>query len=87
LEIQTPLAQYGALQAGALGFIDYGQLRRNAVQPGELAKEAIASLGLGARLLLARQFTLALDVATVLHGTPGHPAGSGRVHLSLQAGF
>lgn len=86
-EIHTPSAQFGALQARELGFIDYGQLRRNAVQPGELAKESLASLGVGTRLLLGRQAALALDVATVLHGTASHPAGSGRVHLSLQASF
>lgn len=87
LEAHTPPGQFGALQLKGLAFIDYGELRRNLAQPGELAKESIASWGLGTRLVLAKQLSLALDVATVVHGTASHPAGSGRVHLSLQATF
>lgn len=87
LETHTPPGQFGALQLKGLAFIDYGELRRNLAQPGEPARESIASWGLGARLVLAKQLSLALDVAAVLHGTASHPAGSGRVHLSLQAIF
>ncbi|MDP1610200.1 MAG: ShlB/FhaC/HecB family hemolysin secretion/activation protein [Sulfuritalea sp.] len=86
-EIHTPLGQFGSAQVKGLAFIDYGELRRNEVLPGELAAESMSSWGLGTRLLLAKQLSLSLDVARVLHGPAGQTAGSGRVHLSLQASF
>lgn len=87
LEFHTPQAVFGDLRLKGIGFADWGALRRNQVQPGELAAESLASWGLGMRVALARQVSLSLDAARVLRGTLAHPTGSGRIHLSLTATF
>lgn len=87
LEIHAPAWQAERFDIRPLAFVDYGELRRNQVQPGELAREAIASVGVGIRLQLPRQLTLALDGAHVRRGTASQPAGRERLHLAVHFTF
>jgi hemolysin activation/secretion protein len=87
LEVYTPQAEFGDLRCKGLGFLDWGELRRNEVQAGEVARESVAAWGLGLRVGLTKQLALAVDAAHVLRGIASRPAGGGRVHLSLQFTF
>jgi hemolysin activation/secretion protein len=87
LEFYTPQGEYGDLRFKGLGFLDWGELRRNDVQAGEAARESVAAWGLGLRVGLTKQLALSFDAAHVLRGIASRPAGGGRVHLSLQFTF
>ena len=87
LELHGPGQVLGGAEVKPLAFVDYGELRRNQAQPGELAREAIASWGIGARMQLPRQFALSVDAARVQHGTASQAAGRGRLHVALQVNF
>lgn len=84
LEAYTPQGEYGELRLKGVGFVDWGELRRNNVQPAEPAVEAVAAWGLGVRAGLTKHVSIVLDAAKVLRGTAAHAAGSRRIHLSIQ---
>lgn len=87
MEIHAPSQPLERFELRPLAFVDYGALRRNQVQPGEVAHEGIASWGFGLRLQLQKQVALALDVARVERGTATQPVGRERMHLGLQFYF
>lgn len=86
-EIRGAPAALGDARIVGIGFVEWGRLRRNRAQPGELAVESIASWGMGARIALGARASCAIDAARVLRGTATHANGSGRVHVSLLVTF
>lgn len=87
MEIHAPPQAIDRFELKPFAFVDYGGLRRNHTQPGEIAREAIASWGVGLRLQLPRQLAVALDAARVERGTASQPAGRERLHLAVQFQF
>ena len=67
----------------ALAFVDGGEVRLRDPQPGQVARDGAASIGLGVRWSVARRFSMAIDAAQVLDGTVRSERGDRRVHVSL----
>jgi len=86
-ELGTPQALWGEVAGRGVVFVDWGELHRNAVQPGEHAKETLAGWGIGWRARLGSRAAVSLDLAQVARGTARQPAGRGRTHFSLQMTF
>ncbi|WP_035821013.1 ShlB/FhaC/HecB family hemolysin secretion/activation protein [Janthinobacterium sp. RA13] len=85
LEWYTPnwCGQALGYQCRALAFYDTAWLRRNHALPGESASQAIASAGLGLRLLLSRYANLQLDYAHVVNGGDTGQRDANRLHFRL----
>ena len=70
LELYTPdLARINAFenwQIRGLVFYDNGEVRRNYLQPGELKKNTLESIGFGVRASLRKDLSIKLDIAQVL---------------------
>ena len=66
-----------------LAFYDWGTLKRNSPQPGELSGQSVDSAGLGMRFNVAKNFSARVDYARVLHGTGTENTGHTRVHMSF----
>ena len=76
LELYTPnfadnMGMSDKWRSRAVGFYDFGGLRRTNPLPGEEASQYLASTGLGLRLSYGKAFSLRFDVAQILqaHGT------------------
>jgi hemolysin activation/secretion protein len=67
----------------AIVFADAGEARVRNAAPGVLTRQDAASIGVGLRWIVARRFSLAVDVAQVLDGTTATEAGERRIHFSL----
>jgi hemolysin activation/secretion protein len=65
--------------ARLLAFYDFGSVRRNHAQPGEIKRETIASAGVGARMMYRRDFSLRLDLARILDTSANRQEGSFRL--------
>lgn len=79
LELLTPVI------AGSLcfvAFLDAGRSRRLDALPGEVARQGLASAGIGWRATIGKRLQLALDAARVTDGTARFPNGSTKVHAS-----
>lgn len=63
-DVGTPLGL--PVRAQALAFFDYGEVRRIAPLPGELARESISSAGLGLRASYQTLLSMRLDYGYVL---------------------
>jgi hemolysin activation/secretion protein len=61
-----------------LAFYDYGQVRRNDPLPGELAKESLASTGVGVRLGYKKSVAVRFDAAYILKETANREEGDWR---------
>ena len=91
VELSSPdlaaAADWRSLRARVAAFYDWGQVKRNKPEPGELTSETIASAGLGLRLALYNNYSLRLDMARVLQ--PGGTQGRGdwKLHALLSALF
>ena len=86
LELQTP--NVGGrfdpgLVARGLVFLDQGWIHRNLALPGETVTANIASMGLGARLLLPPSWQARVDFAHVLQGGGVRARGDERLHFSI----
>lgn len=67
----------------ALLFYDFGKVRRNRLQPGDLSPIAISSAGAGLRFGVKKNISLGLDWAKVLDGDGVRSKGDHRSHLSM----
>ncbi|MGH8766060.1 MAG: ShlB/FhaC/HecB family hemolysin secretion/activation protein [Burkholderiales bacterium] len=65
-----------------LGFFDFGNSTRLDSQPGEIAKQGVASVGMGWRSQFKNGFQAAVDYAYVINGTPQNPKGDQMLHVS-----
>ena len=84
LEAYTPSwCRDAAWQCRAFGFYDVGWARRKHALPGELDSTAIASAGLGLRLVASRYANLQLDYAHVVNPGATGRRDAGRLHLRL----
>jgi hemolysin activation/secretion protein len=86
LELQKP--NVGAridpgLTARGLVFYDLGWIHRNFALPGETVTANVASVGLGARMLLPPSWQAHFDAAYVLQGGGVRARGGQRVHFSV----
>ena len=66
-----------------LAFADSGTVERNLAAPGEQLRASIASVGVGARWSYARNASLRVDLAEVLHATGSRPKGSQQLVAAL----
>lgn len=86
-EVYTPnlcagLPWSGA-QCRALGFIDGASLRHNNPLPGERARNAISSIGLGLRVSLQKQLAVQLDVGHAMASAGTTSTGDNRLHFKM----
>ncbi|OUR89961.1 hypothetical protein A9Q92_00160 [Methylophaga sp. 42_8_T64] len=75
-----------------LGFIDYGYMDREAVQPGEENSDSIMSVGVGARWNWEKHINLALDYGYVINEAEHlrdttADYGNAKVHINLLLRF
>ena len=73
--------------ARALLFYDFGEVRRNRLQPGDLSPVAISSAGAGLRFGVKKDFSLRLDWARVHDGGVSRSKGDHRSHLGMVLAF
>ena len=71
----------------AVGFYDFGSVKRNHALPGEQLGDSIASVGIGVRLGIGKPFSARLDFAHLTQSTPGHLEGSLRASGALAYAF
>lgn len=83
VEITTPGLKLSGGSVRLAGFVDYGQVWDDGVDPNI----AIASAGVGVRLRVADAALLKVDAAYVLDGGGVHDRDPGRIHASLVWGF
>ncbi|GGY53301.1 ShlB/FhaC/HecB family hemolysin secretion/activation protein [Pseudoduganella albidiflava] len=84
LELYTPnLCGKLAWQCRALAFYDTAYVKRNHALPGELQSTAIASAGLGLRVMLPGHVNLQLDYGHVLRGGATGRDDANRLHVRL----
>lgn len=75
-----------------VGFAEGGEVRLKNAQPGEIARESIASVGVGARYQWRDKLSLRLDLGHVVDGTDparsgGTRSGDDRLHFNLMYRF
>ena len=70
-----------------LAFYDWGAVQRNNALPGEVARDSIASAGLGVRLSYGKTVSLKLDIAQILQATPNRETNSQRISAALAVIF
>ena len=91
LELTTPdlaaLADWRSLRARLAAFFDWGQVRRNDPQPGDIVKESISSAGMGVRVAAHNNYSLRLDMARVLQPGGTQQRGDWKLHALLSALF
>jgi hemolysin activation/secretion protein len=86
LELQTPNVGpriEPRLAARGLVFLDQGWIHRNLGLPGEAVTANVASVGVGARMLLPPSWQGRADFAYVLQGGGVHARGDQRLHVSV----
>jgi len=79
LEIYSP----GWKGLSFLSFFDYGHGRKQDVQPGELKKWTVSSIGLGARWQWKTHLQTRVDLAHTLEQAGTTNAGTNRIHASM----
>lgn len=91
LELTTPdlaaLWDWRSLRARLAGFFDWGQVKRNDPQPGDIVKESISSAGMGVRIAAYNNYSLRLDMARVLQPGGTQQRGDWKLHALLSALF
>jgi len=70
-----------------LAFYDYGAVQRNDPLPGEVARDSIASAGLGLRMSHGKMVSLRFDVAQILQATANRQTSDQRVSAALAVIF
>ena len=92
LELYTP--NLGARIKGAgidnlrgLAFYDTGVVSRNHLEPGDFARQSIASAGAGVRAGIKKNFSLRADVGRVLDQGGSQHRGDVMVHFGVLASF
>lgn len=83
IELYTPelcSKRFAGQTCRIVGFYDFGSLTRNQPQPGEDARENVASAGLGFRWTVGKDIAIQADYANVLNGTGARPSGDWRFH-------
>ncbi len=92
MEVYTPeigkLLGLDGARVRLLGFYDTGHTGRNSLQPGELRRVSLDSIGFGMRASYGTQLTVRADFAQVLHdgtqtNSPTGRTNSNRVHFMV----
>lgn len=91
VELYSPnfagLFSSGETNVRGLAFYDYARGRNNQLDGEQNRKVSIASVGVGVRWNLARNFNLRLDLARVVDGDANNQVGDTRAHISIFLGF
>jgi hemolysin activation/secretion protein len=89
LEWWAPPQDFAQWRVLPLAFVDYGVVKRNQPQPGEIAERTASSVGLGLRAAYGRSISSRMDLGYVTQGaetapgSTGAKAGDTRLHFSL----
>ncbi|MBI2294573.1 MAG: ShlB/FhaC/HecB family hemolysin secretion/activation protein [Betaproteobacteria bacterium] len=70
-----------------LAFYDYGAVQRNDPLPGEVARDGIASAGVGLRMSYGKMVSLRFDVAQILQATANRQTSDQRISAALAVIF
>lgn len=84
IELYTPDIARGiglsdSYRTRLLAFYDWGSVQRNKALPGELARDSVASAGVGVRLGYGKTMSLRFDIAQILQETANRNNNSQRV--------
>lgn len=87
VEVYSPDFGNSTLRTRALAFYDFGRVRRNQSQPGEIADQRLASTGIGLRLIGSAGYSLRLDLAHVLTAAGTQEVGDKMIHTRFGYSF
>lgn len=86
-EIYTPNFCAGiksaVVQCRAVGFYDAGRVKSNSVQPGEVARASLASVGVGLRVGVDKNISLQMDYGHIVDSGIARLEGDERLHVRL----